>query len=97
MRFQFIRLAVHDIDPPAVCSPSLDPGGEILVGIGDASVMLFFKGVIRRTGIGIPPGPELLDKAFAFLLVFQVLEYASFFIRNDVDNILIKPFLVMVG
>src|SRR5207245_132690 len=42
MRFDFVGLAVHDVNTAAVGFPAGDAGGEVFVGVGDARVVIFF-------------------------------------------------------
>src|SRR5262249_51698886 len=53
VRFDLIRLAEHDIDAPAVGLPPGDAAGVMLVGVGDALVMLFAVFVDVGVGVGI--------------------------------------------
>ncbi len=89
-----IGLAEGDIHVAAIRLPARLAGGEMLVGVGDAAIMLFAKLVFRGVGIGIAAQPELLDEGFSFLIVAQVLERPPFIIADDVAHILFKPGLV---
>ena len=40
----------------------------MFVGISDAAVVLFFKSVLGRIGVGIAPLPELLDELLALFV-----------------------------
>ena len=46
MAFKRVRLAVHDVDAAAVGSPAGNAGCKMLVGIGDAPIMLFLDRII---------------------------------------------------
>jgi hypothetical protein len=59
--------------------------------------MFFLEGVIFGTRIRIPAIPELLYEAFTFLGGFQALEERPFFVGNNVSNIFVEPFLVILG
>ena len=76
--------AEGDIDVAAVRLPTRLAGGKMLVGIGDAPVMLFAELVVRRIGIGIAAQPELLDEGVPLLVVAQVLEGLPLFVGDDV-------------
>ena len=95
MRFDRVRLAEGDVDVPAVGLPARLAGGKVLVGIGDAAVVLFAEFVFRRVGIGIAAQPELLDEGFALLVVAQVLERLPLLVGDDVGDVLVEPRLVM--
>src|SRR5262249_35231841 len=57
-----IGLAVHDVDPTAISAPARHAGGEVLIGIGDAPVVLFFVLVFRSVGCGITATPEIFNE-----------------------------------
>jgi len=57
-----IGLAEGDIDVTAVGLPTGLASGKMLIGIGDAPVMLFAELVFRRIRIGVAAQPEILDK-----------------------------------
>ena len=48
MRLDFVRRAEHDVDAAAVGLPARNAGGEMLVGVGDAPVVLFLEFVLYR-------------------------------------------------
>jgi len=66
----------------------------MLVGVGDALVVLFFVFVLFRVGSRIATLPESLDEVVALLVVGKLLEGCPLFISNDVDDILIQPLSV---
>ncbi len=66
-----VGLAEGDVDVAAVGLPAGLAGGKVLVGVGDAPVMLFAELVLRRVGIGIAPQPELLDEGVALFVVAE--------------------------
>ena len=74
MRLDFIRRAVDDVDAAAIRLPSGNAGGETLVGVGDAAVVLFLELVFLGVGRGIAPQPELLDELLALFVGAQALE-----------------------
>ena len=67
----------------------------MLVGVGNAAIVLFFKIVIRKVGIAAAPKPELFDELLALFIGIELKESVPFFWRNDVDHILIQPLLVL--
>ena len=44
--FDFVRRAVGNVDAAAVGLPAGDTGSEVLVGVGDAAVVLFLEFVL---------------------------------------------------
>src|SRR5579864_1296506 len=94
MRFHFIGLAVHDVDAAAVGLPAGDACGEVLVGVRDALVVLFFVFVLFGVRRGIATLPEGLDEVVALLVVGELFESSALFVGNDVDHVLIEPLFV---
>ena len=43
MRLDFVRRAPHDVNPAAIGFPAGNARGVMLVGIGDAAIVLFLK------------------------------------------------------
>src|SRR5208283_1184083 len=86
-----IRRAKHDVNPAAVGLPPRDAGGEVLVGISDAPVVLFFKLVLVGVGRGIAALPEGLDELVALLVVRKLHEGGSFFVRDNPAYVLVQP------
>ena len=66
----------------------------MLVGIGDAQIMLFAELILRRIGIRIAAQPELLDELLALFFVGHVLEGLGFFVRDDPFHVLVQPLLI---
>lgn len=52
MRFNPVRLAVHDIDVAAIRFPTRNSFGEVRIRICDAPVVLFLELVFQRAGGG---------------------------------------------
>ena len=69
----------------------------MLVGIGDAAVVLFLIGIIDRIGIGIAALPELLDEVLAFLVRLQPQESLALGVRDDIGDVLAEPLFVGRG
>ena len=55
--------------------------------------MVVFEFVVDRIWCGISAQPERFDKALAFFIGFQVLPCRPLFVRDDVGDVLINPFL----
>src|SRR5580658_10702389 len=86
--------AERDIDMTAIGLPSGLAGGEVLVGVGDAAVVLFAEFVVGRIGIWVAAKPELLDERVALFIVREIPKGLTLFVRNDVGDVLIEPCLV---
>ena len=94
MRFDFVGRAVYNIDAAAIGLPSRDTRREMLVGVGDAAVMLFLEFVFFGVRSGIAAQPELLDELLALLVGAQRFERLRSSSRDDVDHVLIQPLLL---
>src|SRR5579864_1256247 len=94
MRFHFIGLAVHDVDAAAVGLPAGDACGEVLVGVGDALVVLFFVFVLFGVRRRIAALPEGLNKVVALFVVGELLKRSTLFVGDDVDHVLVEPLFV---
>src|SRR6516164_4475463 len=94
MGFDLIGRAVHDVHAPAVRLPSRDAGGEVLVRIGNAPVVLFLKFVFDGVGSGIPALPEGLDELVALFVIRELLEGGAFFVGDDPADVLVEPLFV---
>ena len=81
----------------AIGFPTRLAGSVVLVGVGDAPVMLFTELVVRGVRIGIAAQPELLDERVPLFIVAQILEGVFLFVGDDPDHILIEPGLVGIG
>ncbi len=94
MRLDFIGLAVHDVDAAAIGLPAGHAGGEMLVGVGDALVVLFLIFVLFGVGGGIAALPEGFNEVVALFVVRELLEGGALFVGDDVDDVLVEPLLV---
>ena len=94
MRIDFVWRAPHDVDAAAIGFPARDARGVVLVGIGDAAVVLFLKGILGRIRVRIAAQPELLDKLFALFVGLQAEEGAAFFGGDDVGYVLVQPLFI---
>src|ERR1700722_17389266 len=79
----------------AICSPARLAGGEVLVRIRDAGIMLFAVFVLWGVRIWVAAEPELLDELVAFLIVAQALERLHLLVSDDPAHVLIDPLLVL--
>src|SRR3954463_8340265 len=94
MRFDFIGLAEHDVDTAAIGLPSRYSGGKVLVGVGDALVVLFFVFVLFGVGRGIATLPECFNEVVAFLIVGELLEGGTLFVSDDVGHVFVEPLAI---
>src|SRR5580658_1842504 len=90
----FIRWTVDNIGPAAIGFPAGDAGGEALIGVGDAPVVLFFKFVLLGIRSWVAPQPELFGEAFTLGVVREDLERPALFIGDDVSDVLVEPDLI---
>ena len=63
----------------------------MLVGVGDAAVMLFLEIVFREVGVTAAPEPELLDKLLALFVGIQLKESVALVRRDDVRDVFGEP------
>src|SRR5262249_47628740 len=94
VRFDLIRLAEHDIDAPAVGLPPGDAAGVMLVGVGDALVMLFAVFVDVGVGVGIAAVPESFDELLALLVGLERVEDLALLIGDDPADVFVYPAFV---
>jgi hypothetical protein len=64
-----VGLAPGDVDVAAIGLPAGLAGSKVLIGVGDAAVVLFAELVLRRIRIGVAAQPEVLDERLALLVV----------------------------
>src|SRR5205823_4153578 len=93
MRVNAVRRAKDDVDPAAVGSPSRNAGGEVLVGVGDAAIVLVLKFVFDGIRSGIAPEPELFNELVALFIVCKLLECLQLFAGDDPLDVILKPLL----
>ena len=94
MRLDFVSRAVHDVHAAAVGLPSRDTRWEMLVGVGDAPVVLFLELVLDGVGRGIAALPECFNELVAFFVVGELLESRALFVGDDPAHVLVEPLLV---
>src|SRR5207248_3427528 len=82
VRVDLVRFAIHDVHATTISFPSRNAGCEVLVGISDTRVMLFFEFVFYRIGRGITPRPEGFNEVVAFFGVRELLECRLLFIGD---------------
>ena len=56
--------------------------------------MFFFKVIFQKVRIVVAAKPKLVDKLFAFVVVFKLQKRAALFWRNYVGNIFGQPCFV---
>ena len=65
----------------------------MLVGVGDAPVVLFLELVLDGIGRGVAAQPELLDELLALFVGLQALEGCLLLVGDDVGDVLVQPLL----
>ena len=91
-----IRRSMNDVDPAPIGHPARLSAGKALVGVGDPPVVLFLVLVDGGPQVRVAPAPELLDELLLLLHGAEVVEHVQLFIGDDVDDVLLEPFLVVV-
>ena len=66
----------------------------MLVGVGNAPVMLFLVFVLFGVWSRVAALPESFNKVVALFVVGKLFKGRTFFVADDPDYVLIKPFLV---
>ena len=94
VRVDAVRLAIGDVHVAAIGLPARLACCEMLVGVGDAAVVLFLELVLGRVGIRIAAQPEVLDEGLTLLIVRQALERLHLLVGDDPAHVLIQPLLV---
>ncbi len=94
MRFDLIGLAEYDVHASAIGFPARNACREMLVGVGNALVVLFLIFVLFGVGSGIAALPEGFDEIVAFFVVGELLESGALFVGDDPDYVLFQPLLI---
>src|SRR5271169_3465849 len=97
MGLNLIRRTEDNVDPAAVALPTRDAGRVVLVGIGDAPVVLFFKLVLFSVGCGIATLPESLDELVALFVVRELHEGGFLFVGDDPAHVLVQPLAISLA
>ena len=88
--------AVGNVNPSSVGCPSVDSRFEMIVGVGNAPVVLFLEFVKSCARVGVAPTPELFDKIFLFLGAGKLFKNRFLLSANNVNDMFIEPFLILV-
>src|ERR1700694_1382289 len=94
MSLSLVGLTIHDPNAAAIRLPARNAGSKVLVGIGNAFVILLFEFVLISVGIRIATTPELFNEALSFLVSLNFFECLSLIICNDVNNVFLQPVFV---
>src|SRR5260370_39633352 len=94
MRMYFIGRPRQDVHAAAICLAARNSGSEMLIGVRDAAVVLFFEIVVGKIGIAAAAEPKLFNELLALFVSIQLQESLALFGRNDVDDVLVEPLLV---
>ena len=65
----------------------------MLIGIGNAGVVLLAELIVRGLRVRVATKPEVLDELLTLLVVLQAFERLHFLVRDDPDDVLVQPFL----
>src|SRR5712692_4341777 len=87
MRFDFVGLAVFQINAATIGFVSGHAGSEMLVHVGDALVIRFAVLVLFSVGIRIATMPKVADELLAFFISSQLLPRIQFISRDDRLNV----------
>ena len=91
VRINIVWLAKSNIDVAAVGPPPRFARREVLVGIGNSTVVLFPVLVFGGIRVGVAAQPEGLDEGVALLIVAQTHEGSALFVGDDIGNFLVQP------
>ncbi len=91
MRIDLIGRSPEDVDMAAIGFPAWDARGEAFVGVGNAAIVLFAVGILRRIRIGIAAAPEFLDELIALFVGSQTKEGVFFFFSDNVNRFFSEP------
>src|SRR5271169_1593461 len=94
MGFDLIGLAENDVDATAVGFPAWDTSREMLVGVGNALVVLFLIFVLFGIGGWVAALPEGFNKIVALFVVGELLKSGALFVGDDPDDVLFQPLFV---
>ena len=87
---------MNDVNAAPIGHPARLSTGKALVGIRDPPVVFFLVLVDGRPQVRVAPAPELLDELLLLLHGAQAVEHVQLFIGDDVDDVLLEPFLVVI-
>ena len=96
VRIHFVRRPPNDVNASPVRLPTRNARSVVLVRVRDTPVVLFLKIVIRQIRIAAAPQPELFDKLFALFVRIELQKRRPLVRRNNVDHVLVHPFLVLL-
>src|SRR5882762_2807223 len=63
----------------------------MLVGVGNAALVLFLELILRQIGVAAAPQPELFDELLALFVGIQLKESVALIRRDDIGDVLAKP------
>src|SRR5712671_6843696 len=81
----------------AVRVPSWNAGREMLVGIGDAPVMFFLKGIFTQLRLGISQVPKMFYELIALFVGAELQVSGALCGGNNVRHIVVQPIALIVG
>src|SRR5581483_8510569 len=97
MGFDFVGLSKDDVNTAAIGFPSWDASCKVLVGVGDALVVLFLILVLFGVGRRVAALPERFDEVVALFVIRELLEGGTFFIGDDVNDVFVEPLFIRLA
>jgi hypothetical protein len=97
MRIHFVCRTIHDVHAATVRLPPGNAGGKVLVGIGNATVVLFFVFVLFGIGSGVAALPERFNKVVAFFVIGKLFERGSLLVGDDPDHVFVQPLFISLA
>ena len=97
MRIDLVGRTPDDVDVAAIGFPAGNAGGEVFIGVRDATVVLFFEFVDGGIGIGIAALEDDFDELFAFFVGAESVEGGAFLRSDDVDQVFFDDVLETVA
>jgi hypothetical protein len=94
-----IWFAQYDVGTPTIGSPSRfwRPSAKKVVGVIDATVMLFFGFASWSVEEFVPLSPECFYEMVSLFVVFKLQKNLPFHRCDDIHDFLIQPLFVLGG
>src|SRR5690349_6075182 len=96
MRLDLVGLTPSYINTAAVSFPARNSGGEVLIRVSDAFVILFAELVFFGIRVRVATTPKVFNKIFTFLVRLKGEKGLFLSTRNDVGNVVVQPFFIGV-
>src|SRR5262245_40081981 len=96
MGLDLVRFSPGNVDATTISLPTGNAGGKVLVGVGDAFVILIAVFVFLGVRIRIAAAPEILNEILPLLIRGQGIKSLFLIFGDDVSDVRIDPFLIRV-